>query len=109
MTTPKTIRSDASAAALPALSVSSEIVALTGRARSDGVEVVGPWGSAKRLIAAQVAETLGKPLLFVAAGRLEAEAAAEDLATFLGESRVALLPAWEVLPTDAMAPADDIV
>ncbi len=94
---------------LPALGVVSEIAALTPRARANGVEIVGPWGSAKRLVAAQVAEALGRSLLYVASGRLEAEAAAEDLATFLGESRVALLPAWEVLPTDAMAPADDIV
>ncbi len=94
---------------LPTLGVVSEIGALTPRVRANGIEVVGPWGSAKRLIAAQLAEALGKPLLYVESGRLEAEAAAEDLATFLGESRVALLPAWEVLPTDAMAPADDIV
>ncbi len=109
MTVSKTSSETAVPDALPQLHVVREIDALTPRERANGVEIVGPWGSAKRLIAAQVAENLRRPLLYVASGRLEAEAAAEDLATFLGDARVAVLPAWEVLPTDLMAPADDIV
>jgi transcription-repair coupling factor (superfamily II helicase) len=73
------------------------------------VEVVGPWGSAKSLLAAQAAAAEGRPLLFVCAGRIESEAVYDDLATFAGEERVALFPAWEVLPTDTMNPSDDIV
>lgn len=94
---------------LPTLRVVSQLAALTPKERARGLEIVGPWGSSKRLVAAQFAQAIGASLLYIAPGRLEAEAAAEDLGTFLGEDRVYLLPAWEVLPTDAMAPADDIV
>ncbi|GMV94957.1 MAG: transcription-repair-coupling factor [Candidatus Hydrogenedentota bacterium] len=71
------------------------------------VEVVGPWGSGKTLCALQAAED--RPLLIVAPGRIEAEGIFEDLLTFDDPERCALFPAWEVLPTDLMAPADDIV
>lgn len=94
---------------LPNLDVVARIAALTPKQRRDGVDVVGPWGSAKALVAGQSAAALGRPLLYVTAGRIEAEAAYEDLMTFFGEEACAYLPAWEVLPTDAMAPADDIV
>lgn len=73
------------------------------------VEVVGPWGSGKTLVAAQVAQARGASLLYITAGRIESEAAHEDLATFTDPNQCVLLPAWEVLPTDAMAPADDVV
>ncbi|MBN2307609.1 MAG: transcription-repair coupling factor [Candidatus Hydrogenedentes bacterium] len=73
------------------------------------IEVVGAWGSAKSLIAIQVADALERPLLLVTPNRIESEAAFEDALTFAGEARCALFPAWEVLPTDAMAPSDDIV
>jgi transcription-repair coupling factor (superfamily II helicase) len=73
------------------------------------VEVVGPWGSAKSLTAAQTALALDRPLVFLCAGRIEAEAVYDDLCTFAGEERVALFPAWEVLPSDTMNPSDDIV
>lgn len=72
-------------------------------------EVVGPWGSAKSILAVQAAEALGVPLLYVTTGRVESEGVVEDLQTFCDPDRVALLPAWEVLPTDVMAPADDVV
>jgi transcription-repair coupling factor (superfamily II helicase) len=73
------------------------------------VEVAGPWGTAKTLVAVQTAEALGVPVCVLTADRAEAEAVFEDLATFAGEERVVSFPAWEVLPTDAMDPADDIV
>ncbi|MFM1920304.1 MAG: hypothetical protein RLZZ303_1938 [Candidatus Hydrogenedentota bacterium] len=72
-------------------------------------DLVGPWGSAKSVAAMQAAEAMGRPMLFLCAGRIEAEAVYEDLATFAGEERVALFPAWEVLPSDTMNPSDDIV
>ncbi len=94
---------------LPQLDTAAAVAdAFAGQARQ-AVEVVGPWGSAKSVIAVQTAQALGCPLLIVAPGRIEAEAILEDLITFAGEDRCALFPAWEVLPTDAMAPADDIV
>ncbi|MDQ1255620.1 MAG: hypothetical protein QG656_212 [Candidatus Hydrogenedentes bacterium] len=88
-----------------------KIVDAIGRALSAGkpAEVAGPWGSSKPLIAAQTAAHLGRPLLYVTPGRVDSESAQEDLATFAGEDRCLLFPAWEVLPTDAMAPADDVV
>ncbi len=96
------------AATLPTLKLAETAAdALRGGARA--VALSGAWGSAKSLFAAQTAEKLAAPLLVVTAGRLEAEAAYDDLSTFLGEDRCALFPAWEVLPTDSMSPADDIV
>jgi transcription-repair coupling factor (superfamily II helicase) len=73
------------------------------------VDCTGVWGAGKSLIAFQTAQSLGRSLLFVTPGRLDAEAVFEDFLTFAGEDRCAYLPPWEVLPTDAMAPADDIV
>ncbi|HOV73223.1 MAG TPA: transcription-repair coupling factor [Candidatus Hydrogenedentes bacterium] len=72
-------------------------------------EVVGPWGSAKTIVALQTARALDRSLLIVSRGRAEAEGVFEDLCTFAGESSSALFPAWEVLPSDVMPPADDIM
>lgn len=71
------------------------------------VDIVGPWGSSKALVALQAAGD--RSLLIVTPGRAEAEAVFEDLLTFDEPDRCVHFPAWEVLPTDAMAPADDIV
>jgi len=73
------------------------------------IDLVGPWGAAKTVVAFQAAAARESSLLVVTAGRADAEAVYEDLCTFAGEDRCALMPAWEVLPTDVMAPADDIV
>ena len=73
------------------------------------VDCVGSWGAGKSLLALQTAQSLSRSLLFITPGRLDAEAAFEDFLTFAGEDHCAYLPPWEVLPTDAMAPADDIV
>ncbi|MDP7639692.1 MAG: CarD family transcriptional regulator, partial [Candidatus Hydrogenedentes bacterium] len=95
--------------ALQELNVVRGAAALTARKRADGIEVVGPWGSAKALVAAQLAQAAGASLLYLTAGRIESESALDDLCSFAGPERCAVLPAWEVLPTDAMQPADDIV
>ncbi|NUM56409.1 MAG: transcription-repair coupling factor [Candidatus Hydrogenedentes bacterium] len=71
------------------------------------LDVIGPWGSGKALTALQAAG--GRSLLIITHGRVEAEAVFEDLLTFDLPERCVHFPAWEVLPTDAMAPADDIV
>jgi transcription-repair coupling factor (superfamily II helicase) len=73
------------------------------------IEIIGPWGAGKTLIALQTANALKRPMLIVAPTRIEAEAIHEDLVTFAGEEHCAMFPAWEVLPGDAMAPSDDIV
>ncbi len=86
--------------------VSAAAKTLLGR---QPLEIVGPWGSAKPLIAAQTAMALKVPLVYVTAGRIDSESVHEDLCTFADEEACFLFPAWEVLPTDSMAPADDIV
>lgn len=97
------------AVALPTFKSVDEIARKLKRKDTPCVEVVGPWGSGKSLLPLQVAESLQAPVLYLTAGRLEAEGIHDDLCTFAGEERAALFPAWEVLPTDTMSPADDIV
>jgi transcription-repair coupling factor (superfamily II helicase) len=94
---------------LPQLTVVSEALKAFKRKGPQRVEVIGPWGSGKTLVAVQAAQALETSALIVTAGRIEAEAVYEDLCTFVGEDACALFPAWEVLPSDGMAPADDIV
>ncbi len=94
---------------LPKLGVVDEIARILGRKTPHAVETAGPWGSGKSLIAVQAAQALGRSLLVVTAGRIEAEAVFDDVCTFAGEAAAAYFPAWEVLPTDSMAPSDDIV
>lgn len=91
------------------LDIVDRICAAFDRETVRALEVVGPWGSAKNVIAHQTAAALGSSLILITAGRIEAENAFEDLCTFAGEEHCALLPAWEVLPSDIMAPSDDIV
>ena len=97
------------AVALPTFSSIDEIATRLKRKDTPRVEIVGPWGSGKSLVPLQLAAQLGTPLLFITAGRLEAEGIHDDLCTFANEEEAALFPAWEVLPTDTMSPADDIV
>jgi len=93
---------------LPRLRPTSTVLELiSGDSRA--IEVVGTWGSAKSLIAAQTAEALNAPLVLITASRVEADAIFDDLSTFTDPDRCALFPAWEVLPSDAMEPSDDIV
>ncbi len=94
---------------LPQLAVVGDLLREFSKGETRALEAAGPWGSGKTLVAVQLAEALGVPALILAAGRIEAEAIHEDLITLVGAERAALLPAWEVLPTEMMAPADDIV
>ncbi len=94
---------------LPQLKIIDALAAALSGGEGRRAEVVGPWGSAKALVAAQVAEALGRSLLFITSGRIESESAHDDLVTFAGQESCALFPAWEVLPGDKMNPCDDIV
>jgi transcription-repair coupling factor (superfamily II helicase) len=94
---------------LPPLDIVRRIRDAFTRDAATAIDVVGPWGSAKDVIALQSAFALKRSLLLITAGRVEAENAHEDLCSFAGEEHCALFPAWEVLPSDAMAPSDDIV
>ena len=94
---------------LSQLGVTKQVITILASETPGLVEVVGTWGSGKAALTVQVADELGVPLLVLTPSRIEAEKIIEDLATFAGAERCALFPAWEVLPTDVMDPADDIV
>ena len=94
---------------VPQLSAVQRIVETARKKGRQRIEVAGPWGAAKTLLAAQAALAIECPLVVLTSGRIEAEEVYEDLCTFVGAERTALFPAWEVLPTDAMLPTDDIV
>jgi transcription-repair coupling factor (superfamily II helicase) len=94
---------------LPVFTAVESIVQRLKRNDTPCVEVVGPWGSGKSVLPLQVAAALKAPVLFLTSGRLEAEGVHDDFCTFAGEDESVLFPAWEVLPSDTMNPADDIV
>ena len=75
------------AVALPTFKRVEEIAQQLRRKDTPHVEIVGPWGSGKTLMALQVAEQLKVPLLFLTAGRLEAEGIHDDLSTFGDEDQ----------------------
>ena len=94
---------------LPQLDIVTKVVNAFAHDGAKAVDLTGPWGSGKSLVAAQAALALNCSLLVITQGRGEAERVHEDLGTLLGPERCALFPAWEVLPTETMAPSDDIV
>ena len=94
---------------LPHSSVINDILALSPKKLSAGIEIVGPWASGKPLVAMQLAEQRESSLLYITAERMESEDALEDLTTFAETHTCIHMPAWEVLPTDTMDPTDDIV
>ena len=57
---------------------------------------------------AALAWALDAPTLALTAGPREAEGIALDLEALVGAGRVALLPAWEALPYEAIAPSPEI-
>ncbi len=94
---------------LPELNIIEDVVRALSREKQGTVEVIGPWGSGKTLVAVQAGRRLGTPVLVLTAGRFEAEAVHDDLTTFVPEDESVLFPAWEVLPDELMAPSDDVV
>ena len=97
------------AAALPRLACIEKVTRCLAGSHPCIIDIEGPWGAAKSLVAAQLAETVHAPLLVVTPGRIDSEAAYDDFVTWLGPHRCLLLPAWEVLPHEMMDPADDII
>lgn len=93
----------------PRLNAATDAAKLLATKANAHVALAGPWGSAKTLAAVQCARETEQSLVIITRGPIEADDAFDDLATMVGEDAAFLLPAWEVLPTDAMAPADDIV
>jgi transcription-repair coupling factor (superfamily II helicase) len=57
---------------------------------------------------AALAVALDASLLAVAPGPREADALAEELAAYLGDDRVAHLPAWEALPYEGISPSPEV-
>ncbi len=94
---------------LPEIGCVKNILAAIDTHPRGEIALAGGWGASKTLVAVQTAQRLGSGLLVVAPGRIEAEAIYDDLITFAGAEQCVLFPAWEVLPDDTMAPADDIV
>jgi len=94
---------------LPELNIIEDVVRALSREKQGTVEVIGPWGSGRTLVAVQAGRRLGTPVLVLTAGRFEAEAVHDDLTTFVPEDESVLFPAWEVLPDELMAPSDDVV
>ena len=68
-------------------------------------ELAGLWGSQPRLLAALLAESLLRPLLFVTAHIPEADEAQDDLETFL-EKSVEVFPAFETAQDQADATSE---
>ena len=95
---------------LARLAVVDEVLGtLRGGTAGATVDISGPWGSAKSVIAHQSGTGTGCWVLVITASRAEAESVYEDLCTLAGERNCVLFPAWEVKPDDKMAPSDDIV
>ncbi|MGZ5213565.1 MAG: hypothetical protein ACXWXM_07625, partial [Actinomycetota bacterium] len=59
-------------------------------------------------VIAGLARALDAPILAVAPGPHEAEALAAEAAAYLGDDRVAFLPAWEALPYEGIGPTPEI-
>ena len=70
--------------------------------------IVARAAAGEDLVAAAVATALESPVMAVAAGPREAEALAAEAASYLGDDRVAFLPAWEALPYEGIGPTPEI-
>ena len=78
---------------------------LTDRAHS----VVARADAGQDFVVAALARALDAPILAVAPGPREAEALEHGVGAFLGRDRVALLPPWEALPSEAISPSAEVV
>ena len=65
-------------------------------------------GAGEDAVIAGLARALDVPVLAVAPGPHEAEALAAEAASYLGNDRVAFLPAWEALPYEGIGPTPEI-
>ena len=74
--------------------VVSQAISRLAAVPKGAVQVEGTWGSFARLLAAHVARTLHRPILYICPHIDDADRAIDDLRTFEA-GRVELLPAWE--------------
>src|SRR5688572_7413056 len=70
--------------------------------------IVAKVDAGQDAVLAGVAVALDAPLLVVTPGPREAEEIAPEIGAYLGQDRVALLPAWDALPYEGMDPAPEI-
>ncbi|HPP58265.1 MAG TPA: transcription-repair coupling factor [Candidatus Hydrogenedens sp.] len=73
------------------------------------IQVSGPWGTGKSVIAYLLSSALNTPLFIIAPDNQSAEDIYEDFVTLSSEETCALFPPWETMPTDIIDPAEDIV
>ena len=59
-------------------------------------------------VLAATARALESPILAVASGPQDAEQLTRGVGGWLGQERVALLPAWESLPYEGISPAPEV-
>ena len=74
--------------------VVSQAISRLGAVPKGAVQVEGTWGSFARLLAAHLARTLNRPILYICPHIDDADRTVDDLRTFEA-GRVELLPAWE--------------
>lgn len=87
---------------LPRLAGDPALLSLLGRSHA----VVAVPSAARALALAGLSEASGRrPILVVAATRIEAEQLASDLGTILGPDEVELFGEWETLPFERVSPA----
>jgi transcription-repair coupling factor (superfamily II helicase) len=70
--------------------------------------VVARAGAGEDLVVAGLATALDAPVLAVCAGPHEAESLAAGATAYLGDERVAPLPAWEALPYEGIGPSREV-
>ncbi|NLN93477.1 MAG: transcription-repair coupling factor [Candidatus Hydrogenedens sp.] len=94
---------------LPEFSILSSLSAVFEKNKRGAADLFGVLGAAKALVPIQLAQKMDRSLLLITAGRIEAEALYDDIASYAGEESCVHFPAWEVSPDEIMEPADDIV
>lgn len=102
----ETIRADPRLDELTRLLKPTPAPGATPGERQRGVAAEGLWGSSAPILAAFVAERLGRPLLYVTAHADEADDVRDDIETALG-TPPELLPALDTLPGD-VRPDDEL-
>ncbi|MCO6439444.1 MAG: transcription-repair coupling factor [Phycisphaerae bacterium] len=92
---------------VPSIAGDSRLKALRQRLDRRGgvVHVAGLWGSSAPFVAADIARSTPRPILYVTAHLQQADENRDDIELFLGRS-VSLLPAWETVPGQGAASSE---
>jgi transcription-repair coupling factor (superfamily II helicase) len=89
----------------------SRLTALASALRPapSSIRVAGAPAGFAALLLARLADTLGRPVLFVTRDELRLTETAEALGFFAGGTEVLAFPAWDCIPYDRVSPRADIV